>query len=84
MELEFEARIFQNKNNRQYSFIPTKKNLSKEVKAIMDNPNVKGFKLQIIKELEEMPPVISGAKYSGTKAERNNQAVKAYNKRRKQ
>lgn len=52
---QFEARVYMNRNNKQLSLIPIKKNLSREVMELMSNKNVVGFKLTIVKVLKEMP-----------------------------
>jgi len=57
-ELEFEGHLFQNINNKQYTICPIKKNLSKEVRALLNNSDVIGLKLQIIEPLTKMPKPI--------------------------
>ena len=52
---EFEARVYQNKANAQYSLIPIKKNLSKNVLDLFSDEDIIGFKLKLIKVLEVMP-----------------------------
>lgn len=54
-EKEFEARVYMNKRNLQYSLIPIKKNLSKEILELFNNKKISGLKIKIIKELEVMP-----------------------------
>ena len=54
-DVEFEARVFQNKTNKQYSFIPNKKDMPKEIVDMLGNPGVVGLKLKIIKVLTKLP-----------------------------
>lgn len=52
---EFEVRVYINKRNSQYSLIPIKKNLSKDVLELFNNNKIAGFKLKLIKTLDKMP-----------------------------
>lgn len=52
---EFEARVYMNKTNFQYSLIPMKKKLSPEIIELMEDDNVVGFKLKIVKAFKKMP-----------------------------
>lgn len=52
---EFEARVYQNKANYQYSLIPIKKNLSKKMLDLFSDKNIIGFKLELIEVLKVMP-----------------------------
>lgn len=55
--MEITARIYKNRTNGQLSLIPTKKNLSPRVMALLENPDIAGFRLKIIKKIKRMPPV---------------------------
>lgn len=52
---EFEVRVYMNKTNFQYSLIPMKKKLSPEIIELMEDDNVVGFKLKIVKAFKKMP-----------------------------
>lgn len=54
-EKEFEVRVYENRHNKQLSLIPIKKNLSPELLKILNDRNIAGLKLKVIKQLKTMP-----------------------------
>lgn len=53
-DIVFEARIYCNRTNSQYSLMPLKKNLSKEALEAFKDISLEGFQLKVIKKLKVM------------------------------
>lgn len=78
MNEEITGRIFQNKNNKQYTIVAIKKNCSKKALELMSDPNVIGFHLKVVEVLTEMPK-LKKLTYEEQKAK-----WRYYNKKRKE
>ncbi len=53
MKEEFEAKLFQNKNNKQFTLQLRIRSLNRELRKLLDNPLVIGLKLQIIEAYDK-------------------------------